>query len=70
MSRKSQKIASTLHRLLKLEALKQGKTLEEITDEVIREGLQERGINPDKTMAEHGTTRRNKGGDKAGGNTE
>lgn len=42
MSDKTQKIAAELHRLLKMQALKEGKTLQELTEEILRDGMEER----------------------------
>ncbi len=39
MADKTQKIAEELHRKLKLLAIEEGKTLQEITEEVIRDGF-------------------------------
>ena len=42
MSGKTQKINSELHKKLKLLALHEGKTLQQLTEEIIRDAIKER----------------------------
>lgn len=48
MRAKTQKIAEELHKVLKRLALEEDKTLQEITEELITDGLKDRGIELDR----------------------
>lgn len=48
MGNKTQKIAENLHKLLKMQALKDNKTLQELTEELLSDGLENRSQKNDK----------------------
>jgi len=64
MKDKTQKIASDLHRLLKLYAAKEGRSLQDVTEEILRNGLQSRGVDTDNGTDGNANAGGNPGTDK------
>lgn len=52
MITKTQKIADELHRTLKKIAAEEGRTLQEVTEELLRYGIEQRGNAPTKRACE------------------
>lgn len=48
MQDKTQKIAERLHKILKMQAIREGKTLQQITEEILTDGLERRSQKTDK----------------------
>lgn len=58
MADKTQKIAEKLHRILKMEAVKEGRTLQELTEEILWHGLEERSTeNTEKSQDKRGKSK-------------